>query len=43
MLLTAESAPHIAIFYEDFRLTWITMALASGFIFTAYASNRKLF
>src|SRR5687768_13650655 len=32
MLLTAASAPLVAMFYE--RLTWITIALASGFVFT---------
>src|SRR5688500_4170847 len=34
MLLTAASAPLVAMFYEDSRLTWITIALASGFVFT---------
>ena len=34
MLLTAASAPLVARFYGDSRLTWITIALASGFVFT---------
>ena len=41
MLLTAASAPLIAIFYEDSRLTWITIALASGFIFTGLSVQHE--
>lgn len=34
MLMTAALAPLIARFYHEPRLTWITVALASGFLFS---------
>ncbi len=41
MLLTAALAPAVAWFYSEPRLTWITITLACGFIFSGFAVQHR--
>lgn len=41
MLLTAALAPAIALFYSEPRLTWITVSLGVGFIFSGFAVQHR--